>query len=140
MRAQRIMLRRRTKLRRHCLALSLSRSSWKSNNDYTVCIKLIKVHRPGYADKSFNATTISKSSSNYNNPLMAKLRAYPDKSGSNQYQRRHFNPPDERRINMGNPGLNFLIRQIQIENLTRCSQRLSCLPCEALPLRAKWGA
>jgi len=51
---------------------------------------------------------------------------------------------------MGNPGLNFLFRQIQIENLTRCSRRLPCLPCdlsgvalaksEALPLRAKWGA
>jgi hypothetical protein len=46
---------------------------------------------------------------------------YPDKSGPNQYQIRYLNPPDlstgclvdERRINMGNPGLNFLIHQIQ---------------------------
>jgi hypothetical protein len=40
---------------------------------------------------------------------------------------RHLNPPDlstgclvdERRINMGNPDLNFLFRQIQIENPTK---------------------
>jgi len=47
-------------------------------------------------------------------------------------RRRWINPPDERRINMGNPGLNFLFRQIQIENPTRCSLwqiRISSLVC-----------
>jgi hypothetical protein len=36
------------------------------DNDYTVCIKRLKAHRPGCAARPFNAAIISKSSSNYN--------------------------------------------------------------------------
>jgi hypothetical protein len=106
-----------------CLRNSILRSyysaKYATKHETTKDEQTFRFHLFRCAKQGFCSTIISKSSSNYNNPLMAKLRVYPDKSGSNQYQMRHLNPPDlstgrlvdERRINMGNPGLNFLIRQ-----------------------------
>ncbi len=58
----------------------------------------------GRATKPSNCIIISKSSSNYNNLLMAKLNSIHSigHTLSNQYQMRHFY--------MGNPGVNILLR------------------------------